>query len=278
MKYSIVVLMVDILEFDQYLGYYPLGPTEANPIDTRLKWLDLSTHITLRLLNKMLPSGFGISSMTSESRFSEDWKEVQKQDLALIDSMSGNLGNSKEVDIEKVKEWITFTPINLKKSAPIHSTGIELTKYSLDKSYLLEELLKKSYSTDLDIIGEMELSFLIFTIAQVFDGLEQWKTLLGLFCHTNELMTAKPLLFAAFLNSLANQIKQFPSDFFDTELTDQSFIEESLENLIDNVRNYAGVELQRGLTLLIDIVEERFGSNFGNLRELEEGEDAPQVV
>ncbi len=48
-----------------------------------------------------------------------------------------------EVDQEKYR--LNFTVIDLKKSYPEYATTEEITKYSIDKSYLLKRIVEKDY-------------------------------------------------------------------------------------------------------------------------------------
>ena len=208
-------IVTDIRGFDQYLGYYPLIPSEEQPINTYRKWASLTTHITSTLLKRVLPKSWKISAMSSISKFSD--VDVPKT----FKSRGGSGVASTEMDVEKGSDEkaiesanskseedyrINFTEMNLKRSFPDGASGVELTKYSLDKSYLLETLLQKKYKGGenlfissrergfvftlradyREVLGELQLSFIIFLIGQVYDGLEQWKNLVQLVCQSDE--------------------------------------------------------------------------------------------
>jgi hypothetical protein len=72
---------------------------------------------------------------------------------------------SSQVD-EGSSDWIRFIPIELKKSFP---SDLSLrTKYSIDKSFLLNSILE-THSVEY-LLGELALSFVLFQVAQIFDG------------------------------------------------------------------------------------------------------------
>ena len=81
-----------------------------------------------------------------------------------------------------------FTDINLHKSYPVLSNAQEKTKYSIDKSYLLSTL-SKTLTMKHFLIAELQLSFLLFLIGNVYDGFCTWKNLICLFCQCEEQLT-----------------------------------------------------------------------------------------
>ncbi|ORY06742.1 AAR2-domain-containing protein [Basidiobolus meristosporus CBS 931.73] len=103
--------------FDQFMGAYPLIPS-----DTYNTWLNLSSNLTKDLVERLVPNSGKVSCVTGSS---ED-----------------KLGEEKDED------GLEFTLIDLKKSFPEGASGDQRTKYSLDKSYLLETLLKNTYKSD----------------------------------------------------------------------------------------------------------------------------------
>ena len=127
-------IRLNIREFDPFLGYYPLQDTEAWK-----KWTFCCNQITPRLLKQILlhPT---ISSMTSESEYSELWNEAKLSDLQHLDAM-----NEKWKKNEQSKEWVNFTHIDLKYSFPSGATAHEKTKNSIDKSFLLDMTLGQNY-------------------------------------------------------------------------------------------------------------------------------------
>jgi A1 cistron-splicing factor AAR2 len=185
----------NILEFDQFLGPYPLvaDPSTGNR-NTYQEWLSLSKHISSTVLTKILPEGYCIYSMHMTSKFSdvpdERLKDVQPSTQTLH------------------QERLHFTDFDLKKSFPQGAAGQELSNYARDKSWLLESLLSNYPATQSSsnhetsetfLLGELELSFVLFLVAQVFDGFEQWKALIHLFCYSKEALEMRGnTLFAPF--------------------------------------------------------------------------------
>jgi len=81
----------------------------------------------------VLPNKGKISNTASSS--------VDEKELQRIDNIS---------DLEKENDKILFTEIDFKKSWRSGAVGEEITKYSQDKSWLLNNLLQNAYNN-----GEM---------------------------------------------------------------------------------------------------------------------------
>jgi A1 cistron-splicing factor AAR2 len=170
---------IDIKALDNHLGPYPLIPDDPLSPNTYQTWLSLTDFVTQSILSRILPLSSCISTVYSSSYFSD----VPDERLPI---------QSFE------KEYrLHFTQFDLKKSFPEQCQGSELTKYARDKSYLLLKILKKNPG----VIGELQLSFLIFIVGQVYDGFEQWKQLILLFCFSLEALENKELesLFVQFI-------------------------------------------------------------------------------
>ncbi|OMJ23994.1 Protein AAR2-like protein [Smittium culicis] len=79
----------------------------------------------------------------------------------------------------KTEDEFQFNYIDLKLSFDKKASPEEISKYSVDKSWLLSESLKKYYKNDpKNMLGEMQASFLLLLIGHNFSGLEHWKRLI----------------------------------------------------------------------------------------------------
>ncbi|KAJ3283799.1 a1-alpha2 repression [Borealophlyctis nickersoniae] len=285
----------DIRDFDPSLGVYPLVPTPEHPVHTYGKWLHLTTHISSRILDRVIPSqDHKISSMTSVSRFSDLDAAVMREK-----GVKGETGGAGAVEgDDKTREAVSkkqeggvegeqqltvgtdttptsspngaleelrlhFTHVDLKRSFPDGASASDITKYSLDKSFLLEKLLKSDYRDYKDLLGELELSFIVFLIGQVYDGLEQWKTLVQLVCQSDEAIDRYGgTLFVEFVDTLRLQIQECPDDFFNGELTTNNFLRASLVTFVRNLRERGGRgvphALQKSVDGLLDHLRDRF--------------------
>ncbi|KAI8825683.1 A1 cistron-splicing factor [Fimicolochytrium jonesii] len=302
-------------EFDRFLGAYPLVPQDNDPISPYQKWLSLITHVTTATVKKVLPPSGKISAMTSVSRYSDvqdsrsDFKsrggthamDVDPEERAVNATGDARAAKDVEPSLQKMTKgdlgasnieqlFLNFTPVDLKRSFPPGATGAELTKYSRDKSYLLKQLLTHEYKDYRELLGELQLSFLIFLLGEVYDGYEHWKTLIHLLCQSEEaIVEYGETLYSDFIETLQAQLNAHPSDFFVDALSADNFIRHNILQLTRSIHDLDATQvspqLGQKLDALVEFVREKFLWDIKEeLRaqtdeeEDEEGEFAPTVV
>ncbi|KAI9327977.1 A1 cistron-splicing factor [Obelidium mucronatum] len=301
-KDQIERIKYNILQFEPNLGAYPLIPHPQQPLPTYQKWLRLTNYISQPLLSSLLPTSKKVSSLVSVSRFSD------LDDSILSTAGVAAPGVEKDGDMVMEKEQqqqqqnqnlqhlvslnIQFTPIDLKRSFPSNATPQERTKYSLDKSYLLNHVLKTFYKGDFKLLlGELQFSFILFLVGQVYDGLEQWKCLVQLLCSAKEATTsATGGLYYEFLGVLHAQLQECPEDFFVDALSSSNFLRVAIVELVstlrdpDTVDRLPNVQMEKRVTQFVELVTERFQWDLEeavkekwDADETEEGEYAPMV-
>jgi len=202
-KDQIERIKYNIKEFDQYLGPYPLVPQDKESLNVYHRWLSLTSKINKKVINLILPEDGKLSAINSISHFSEVKGKEDKINNEQQDTAMSSNEKMDDDPIDQEKYRLNFTVIDLKKSYPSNATTEEITKYSLDKSYLLKKILKDDYKNNLNLfLGEFQLSYIIFLIGQVYDGFEQWKSIIVLMLHCNEaLETYGETLFKDFLGN-----------------------------------------------------------------------------
>lgn len=138
-------------------------------------------------------------------------------------------------NFDKIKSDLYFTDIP-KKKVFLVTEKIEkslITKNNIDKSFLFEELLIKSFKgNEEELLGEFQFSFITFLIAEIYESFEHWKNLCILILNCQDAISKKTKFFCLFIEVLYNQFRQFPKDFFIDELTSNNFFNKSLENFI----------------------------------------------
>jgi A1 cistron-splicing factor AAR2 len=135
-------------------------------------WQLHSNYLSLKLLHKIIPGN--LTDQSSTSRLSD-----------VADSR-----------IQKA-HTVHFTEIDLKHSFPAGTQGALRSKYSMDKSWLLKKLISESSVEE--ILGEMQLAFLMFILGQFYDGYEQWKILIHLICNSEESLEQDSGFFIQFI-------------------------------------------------------------------------------
>ncbi|KAF0449825.1 AAR2-domain-containing protein [Gigaspora margarita] len=203
-------LKSDMRQFDSFLGVYPLTP----PTDWK-KWINLTNYITPSLISRILPNEGRMNNVSSST--------VDEDELLNIK------GSSKFYE-----DIILFTKFDLKKSWRPGAVGQEITKYSLDKSWLLCELLTSVYKNDYkELLGELQLSFVCLLIGQNFAGFTQWKNLVQLICMCKEAInTYNMTLFSEFVDVINFQLEECPADFFRDIISQDNFLSHVLKVIL----------------------------------------------
>ncbi|KAJ3130953.1 a1-alpha2 repression [Physocladia obscura] len=287
-------LKYNILEFEANLGAYPLIPHPQQPVPTFQKWLRLTNFINEQLVNKLLPNSKKVSSLVSSSRFSELDGTIQGINIKNNNNRFSERETTDSTAVQNIIE-IKFSVIDLKHSFPENSAPEQRTKYWLDKSYLLKNLLKYTWKGDYKaLLGELQFSFVLFLVGQVYDGLEQWKSIVKLLCTSKEALADTSLvssLFFDFISCLYAQLEECPDDFFVDALSSSNFLREAIVDLVCNIRDpdtcdrVPNPQLEQKLSLFVNFVSERFKWDLEKavhekwaFDENEEGEFAPVIA
>ena len=107
-----------------------MGPYPLDPPTYYERWRKLTNYIYPGLVRRVLPNNGKVSHLPSQT--------PDEDSLALKDK---RLGKSVEKE-----EGMEFTPFDLRQSFPEGATGDQITRWSLDKSWLVQDLLKRVYS------------------------------------------------------------------------------------------------------------------------------------
>jgi A1 cistron-splicing factor AAR2 len=200
---------VNLKQIEPQLGAYP--QTSPEELRKYTQWKSLTCHISANVVNRLLVDDGRLTSMTASTI--PDETGVQ---------LAG--GHSDTTEIQ-------FTCIPLKQSYPPGAIGQERSKYSQDKSWLLSDMLSQRLPAN-EMLGEMQLAFLLLLVAHNFEGLEQWKLLVQLVCFSREFARSGRAECEEFLERfgkvLRAQLQQVPRDFFEDIVSRGNFLWHSL--------------------------------------------------
>jgi A1 cistron-splicing factor AAR2 len=98
------------------------------------RWLNITNYITKSLLQRIFTNNGAISHLPSKTSSTFP---------SLLEELDRRMG--REV-IEK-EEGVEFTAFDPRQSFPPGASGSEITKWSLDKTWLTKELLKEVYNS-----------------------------------------------------------------------------------------------------------------------------------
>ncbi|KAI8097592.1 A1 cistron-splicing factor [Halteromyces radiatus] len=272
--------IINIRDFDRNMGPYPLDPPTYYQ-----RWQHLTNHITPGLVKRILPNNGRVSHLPAVTPAVENEEPEASTTSAAATAAAATPTTTirdrrKGQGIEK-EEGMEFTPFDLRQSFPSGATGDQVTKWSLDKSWLVKDLLQRVYRGDHRLLlGEMQLAFVCLLMAQNFSGFQQWKQIVHLLCSCHEMVHDHPTLFVDFLDTLQQQLEECPVDFFRDILSENNFIASMLKNLRDVIPP-SSTALYTKFNKMKQFLSTRFQWELPDQAdedEEEEDDDAPVVV
>ncbi len=124
--------------FDEYLGPYPQEETK--------NWASLSALITPQVLDQLRPVG---NSLWSEVAKANAKSKIEKDTATANEQQphegKGHTDTEELLNSQVASHGSRYTEIP-NRAFPLGATPQEITKYGLDKSYLLMQLLQNKYN------------------------------------------------------------------------------------------------------------------------------------
>ena len=90
---------------------------------------------------------------------------------------------------------------------PKGATPALVTQLHMDQTHVLETMLRglrkggKESDGESSLLGEFQLSFVVFLIGQNLHGFEHWKELVRVFCSCEEAIETRATLFQGFVGT-----------------------------------------------------------------------------
>ncbi|XP_019630864.1 PREDICTED: LOW QUALITY PROTEIN: protein AAR2 homolog [Branchiostoma belcheri] len=252
-------------DLDKFLGPYPY--------DNYKKWKSLTNHITESLMTRLQPVSGRISSATQLVRDSEEKVCYTVGELPRsMKEAEGRLPKMVAVAGTEIR-FVTLPT----RTYPEGASPADITKYSMDKSFMLEELLSTHYAENhMDLLGELQFAFVCFMVGQVFDAFVHWKKLVHLLCSCDEALGRHEALYSAFISTMHFQLREIPEDFFVDIVSSNNFLTTTLQVFFSNLANCdaASRQLKKRGYQFKDHLTKTFRWDF----DTEQEEDAPVVV
>mmetsp|Transcript_48379 Transcript_48379/g.121789 ORF Transcript_48379/g.121789 Transcript_48379/m.121789 type:complete len:300 (-) Transcript_48379:205-1104(-) len=251
-------------EFDQFLAPYP---------DEQLKqWKRLSYHISPPLLASLSASQCGFVKAS-----------VAPSPISLTNPPTSGPCMYK----------FHLVPRHVKQPG---DCGASLSECNLDKSHFLQHFIETSFQNDENmLLGELQLSFCVFMYGHLFEGFDQWKSLVAMLCQCRTALISRSKFFLKATAVLHRQLKFAPDDFFTSDLSTSNFLEHSLKRFFSSIEDLRGSldkELVDFTARFKALLERKFSTSLvlpdlshataASMEELmrmlaEEGEDAPAL-
>ncbi|KAK4007695.1 protein AAR2 homolog [Daphnia magna] len=255
------VLKKNLQNLDKHLGPYPFEMWK--------KWLSLSSRITTAVIRK-------IESAPQKVPAVAELVETPVVNTGL--PVKENILNSDDQLLAPRQEnplmALNFTEIP-KNSFPKGSSAGDITKYSMDTSFVLQQMLSL-WESPSELLAELQMVFLYFVIGQVYSAFEHWKHLTHIFCSADEMVSKNPSLIMEFIGDLYFQMQEVPTDFFVDIISSENFLVKTLRVLFANILENSEVDpqLKRRMIQFKQFVTQRFQWDF----DAEPEDEAPMIV
>ncbi|KAL1132604.1 hypothetical protein AAG570_010556 [Ranatra chinensis] len=255
----------DILNIDRCLAPYPF--------EILKKWKKLSDSLTEDLIGKLTPESGVIRAALELSVVAT--KPEQEDNSNLTRKEREELLLPQLIPVPGT--GIRLTPLP-RDSYPPGSSPAEITKHSLDSTYMLDSLIS-TMEKQSDILAEIQFSFLCFLVGLSLEAFEHWKRLIILMCSCVSALQKRRELYQQFLQVLETHLSHIPEDFLVDIVASENVVYTALRDLFRNMSDGDEVEgrlrcdaerLRHRLTL-------KFGWDFEDLDQ-ETGDDAPVIV
>nr|AAI53729.1 LOC100127613 protein [Xenopus tropicalis] len=221
-------LREELQSLDSFLGPYPY--------QSMRRWVSLSNHIKKESMFRLQPKCgtiFSFPEVLPTEPMTHTADRVQ-HNLPRYDSVCQSYKEGMaRLPQMKQKEGteIQFSLIP-DKTYPDNATPTEITQHSLDLSYALGQLLNTHYpGQPLELLAELQFSFVCFVLGNVYEAFEQWKKIVNLLCRAENFSVQHPELYMETISVLYHQLAQVPTDFFVDIVTQSNFLTSTLQVL-----------------------------------------------
>ncbi|CAN0227275.1 unnamed protein product, partial [Discosporangium mesarthrocarpum] len=112
-----------------------------------------------------------------------------------------------------------------------------------------------------ELLGELQVSFVIFFCLSSLEAFRQWHRLCAMLCRCEAALVAHPDLFRTFIRILHAHLKLVPEDFFEVELSKDNFLVPCLSAMFQNilVDSTLDPQLRDSACRLMRFLQKRFG-------------------
>ena len=215
-------LLIDINrgELNNNLGPYPYSQHSS--------WVNLSLFLNEGVLQRA-DCGFGCLVYPGDS---DDIGLIKipnpLENLSLKPYFSNSPRISKFCNIKSIQVQLRET-IVLEENSYVKSQL--LTDMNIDKSKILELAIFSYYLSFEDLLGELQLSYILFLTLYSYPALEQWKLLIFYICNSKSYLLSNHVFTISFIRILYEQLNFISEDFFQTEISKVNFLYPSLISL-----------------------------------------------
>ena len=256
--------------------------TAANNADISSEtgdWPVLTDSISRALLSRITGGSYNHWALTTAGSAARDMDDIP--------------GLTREESRIQPERELHFLPIDLKRTWRPGATGRERTDAARDLTWALNDIISThcAGSDEMEVIGEMQFTFLMVLTLNNYSCLEQWKRILNLLFLSQQAIVQRPRLYEKALPLLKLQL-QHCSDvdggLFDLSDEEGSLLKSLLKRFRKNIEMLAGEAksdlLEEDLEEVEEYLKAQHGWSFDNsylrsgILELEDGEKVDMDV
>lgn len=288
------------------------GDNDDGPGDREKDWHALTRYISPGLISRIV-GGSGLDA-EGRQRWMVSSASTAPQDKDSIPGLTEQEAASAGGVAGEVEKELKFLPVDLKKTWREGAVGRERTEAAQDRSWALNDIVRRCTSDgggdgETQILGELQFTFLMVLLLANYSCLEQWKRLLGLLFTCRAAVREKEGFFVKVLRLLKLQLEhcddvegglfemdgdeggallkklftQFRTGLDETFGTETSRVNKELEGLQQWLKDQYGWELRREAIVRRGMLEledgEQVEMEVNDAESFDEtGEYAPVVV
>ncbi|WWD03108.1 hypothetical protein V865_001155 [Kwoniella europaea PYCC6329] len=246
------------------------GEMAPYPFDHLERWKSLTSHITEETIIQMIGRN---------NRVINGLIEVEGEEDDSIDRRKGITNKENENNTGENGDKLNFVRFNLKKSWRDGAIGEEVTRYSIDKSWLLGNVVEKHLGGDpIKLISQLQLSFILLLYLSSYSALLVYKRILTLLCQSTAFLSNPSEYlsssasqkkvqetFVSLVDTLASQIQAIPEGTFDTELPELDvFYLDQIDSMRKNLS--VAISISKDSDKWDENAREKIGSSWTKLK------------
>ena len=235
-------------------------------------WPALTDSISKALLSRLTGGSYNHWALNTTSSATRDMDDIP--------------GLSREESQMQPERELNFLPIDLQRTWRPGATGRERTDAARDLTWALNDVIAThcAGSDEAELIGEMQLTFLMVLTLNNYSCLEQWKRILGLLFSCQEAAVQRPGLYEKALRLLKLQLEHcndVDGGLFDLSDQEGSLLKTLLKKFrkgLDSIGGMAKSDVSDELEEVEDYLKTQYGWDFNEaylrsgILELEDGE------
>lgn len=210
----------------------------AYPQNQYQTWLNLISHLDQKVLEKcglILAAPFISQEHNSEEKASVSCGTFSVPSFISLDTFEQRIIERKFSDL----------------------TPEKLTQLKLDKSWLVETLTTTTDNSG-DLLGQFQLSFLLFLLVFSFPALQFWKGFLTTIATCSNYLQSNGSFTKEFLLTLFHQLNFLSADLLQNDISEETFLAPTLAALLSSLHQVSDLDTRATIERLTSYLHRRF--------------------